>query len=105
MTIGSPEFDGDSHTRKENWFLNDSVVRGALPSPNSILPACRGKRVCLYCNVHIGFSQLNDKLEFDMPSNFRSLRTSPQTGVAISWIGVQFLVDEFRKTAQKGQSV
>ena len=29
-----------------------------------------------------------------------SLRASSQTGVAISWL-VEFLVDEFRKTAQK----
>ena len=28
ITMGRLEFDGDSHTRKANWFLNDSVVRG-----------------------------------------------------------------------------
>ena len=27
MTIGYLEFDGDSHTRKADWFLNDSVLR------------------------------------------------------------------------------
>ena len=24
MTMSCLEFDGDSHTRKENWFLNDT---------------------------------------------------------------------------------
>ncbi|MGN1026045.1 MAG: hypothetical protein ACI4P4_06540, partial [Faecousia sp.] len=41
------------------------------------------------------------KLEFGGPSNFRSLRTSPQTGVAISRIDVPLFVDEFQKTVQK----
>ena len=49
----------------------------------------------------IRFHKHTDKLEFGGLSNSRSLRTSPQIGVAISWIGVQFLVEEFRKTAGK----
>ena len=32
MTIDSPKFDGDSHTRKENWF-GMTVLFDALTSP------------------------------------------------------------------------
>ena len=32
MTIGCPEFDGDSHTRKENWF-GMTVLFDALAPP------------------------------------------------------------------------
>ena len=41
-----------------------------------------------------------DNLNWNL-SNFRSLRTSPQTGVAISWIEALFFIDEFRKMVQK----
>ena len=37
--------------------------------------------------------------------NSRSLRASAHTGVAIPWLVVLLFVDEFRETAQKGQSV
>ena len=40
-------------------------------------------------------------MEFVGLSNSRSLRTSPQTGVAISRIEAPFLMDEFREMAGK----
>ena len=57
----------------------------------------------------IGFNKLIVKLVFVGLSNSRSLRTRISghcepvrfPGVAISWIGVQFLVDEFQKTVQR----
>ena len=45
-----------------------------------------------------GGMRLLDRLEF---GDYRSLRTSPQTGVAISRIEVSLLVEKFRKTVQK----
>ena len=47
----------------------------------------------------IRFRKLTDKLEFDGLSNSRSLRTSPQTGVAIPRIEVPLFVDRHRKSA------
>ena len=50
-------------------------------------------------NVLIGAAQHNiHKLEFGGLSNSRSLRASDHTGVAISRIEEQFLVDESRET-------
>ena len=49
----------------------------------------------------LGIVLWRDKLEFDELSNSRSLRASSQTGVAIPWIDVPPLVEEFQKTAQK----
>ena len=54
--------------------------------------------------MHIGVIQKAGKLEFiEFPvianPNSRSLRASAHTGVAISRIEAQFLVDEFRETA------
>ncbi len=57
--------------------------------------------VCLLCafrgDVRLDTSKQSGKLEFGEPSNSQSLRASAHTGVAISWIEAQFLVDEFWK--------
>ena len=55
-------------------------------------------------SVLTGLTQQRGKLEFiEFPvianPNSRSLRASAHTGVAISRIEAQFLVDEFRETA------
>ena len=54
----------------------------------------------------IGLVQHAGKLEFSeflviANPNSRSLRASAHTGVAISRIEAQFLMDEFRETVQK----
>ena len=45
-SLGCPKFDRDSHTRKANWFLNDSVVRG-VRSPLQI-------PICLFSGSSLG---------------------------------------------------
>ena len=100
---------------RNDWFFDSLKLRCRTAAPQLFhlmqLDAYRIGSVChssdnsSNSNLAIGFTKQTDKVEFVVLSNSRSLRASDHTGVAISWIGVQFLVDEFRKTAQKGQSV
>ena len=74
-------------------------------------PICRegiAAKTILAIGFH--FHRLLLKLDFvEFPvianPNSRSLRASAHTGVAISRIEAPLLVDELRKTAQKGQTV